>query len=74
MTSEDAILEVSRWERELRANAIKVSTRERGSAIWGIPFIVQPKSWQALRRQARQMRNRFEYARVVGSEYVSVLG
>lgn len=74
MVTEDALLTASLWQRELRANAIKVVARDRGSLVWGLPFLVQPKSWKAFRRQARETRQRVEYARVVGDEMVKVLG
>lgn len=73
MVTEDAVLTVSLWERELRANAIKVVARSRGSFEWGLPFLVQPQSWPAFYREARRRRSEVEYAVDRGGTLVSVL-
>lgn len=73
METELAILEVSRWSREIRANAIRVVARDRGSAMWGLPFLVQPKSWPSFYQEARRTRSTVAYAVVKNGEYEDIL-
>ncbi len=73
MTTDDALLTASLWQRS-PSTGVRIAWRRRGASVWtGLPFIVQPRSWPAFYRQARRTRGEYEYARVSAGEYVDVL-